>query len=143
MFKKGFLFSRAQIHNSQKFTLTPFFFSFKFFISIERLGFWFNIYSSSKKYRQIWLSFIFLTFYLGTEIPKTKSPAPAEAPNKETGNQNIAAQTFTFRELATATRNFRQECLIGEGGFGRVYKGRLEKTGQVKKALLLFFLSSI
>ncbi|XP_062078750.1 probable serine/threonine-protein kinase PBL25 [Humulus lupulus] len=54
--------------------------------------------------------------------------------NKEAasnGNQNIAAHTFTFRELATATKNFRQECLLGEGGFGRVYKGRLEKTGQI------------
>ncbi|KAK2632066.1 hypothetical protein EUGRSUZ_L02048, partial [Eucalyptus grandis] len=46
-------------------------------------------------------------------------------------NNNVAAQTFTFRELATATKNFRQECLIGEGGFGRVYKGMLDKTGQV------------
>lgn len=40
------------------------------------------------------------------------------------------AQTFTFRELAIATKNFRDECFIGEGGFGRVYKGQLE-TGQV------------
>ncbi|KAH7280781.1 hypothetical protein KP509_36G014200 [Ceratopteris richardii] len=45
--------------------------------------------------------------------------------------QHIAAQTFTFRELAAATKNFRNDCLIGEGGFGRVYKGRLESTGQV------------
>lgn len=44
---------------------------------------------------------------------------------------HIAAQTFTFRELAAATKNFRPECLIGEGGFGRVYKGRLESTGQI------------
>lgn len=44
---------------------------------------------------------------------------------------NIAAQTFTFRELAAATKNFMQESFIGEGGFGRVYKGRLESTGQV------------
>ncbi|KAE8681736.1 Serine/threonine-protein kinase PBS1 [Hibiscus syriacus] len=50
---------------------------------------------------------------------------------RETGNNNIAAETFTFRQLATATRNFRQECLIGEGGFGRVYKGKLDKTGQI------------
>ncbi|XP_059632686.1 serine/threonine-protein kinase PBL27 [Cornus florida] len=44
---------------------------------------------------------------------------------------HIAAQTFTFRELAAATKNFRQESQLGEGGFGRVYKGRLESTGQV------------
>lgn len=46
-------------------------------------------------------------------------------------SNNIAAQTFTFRELAAATKNFRQEYLLGEGGFGRVYKGRLDKTDQV------------
>ncbi|KAH1091275.1 hypothetical protein J1N35_018532 [Gossypium stocksii] len=56
-----------------------------------------------------------------------KEPAvPKDGPTA-----NIAAQTFSFRELATATKNFRPECLLGEGGFGRVYKGRLESTGQV------------
>jgi hypothetical protein len=46
--------------------------------------------------------------------------------HRDGNSQNIAAQTFTFRELAAATKNFRQDCLLGEGGFGRVYKGRLE-----------------
>jgi len=44
---------------------------------------------------------------------------------------HIAAQTFTFRELAAATKNFRPQSFLGEGGFGRVYKGCLETTGQV------------
>ncbi|KZV44077.1 hypothetical protein F511_10748 [Dorcoceras hygrometricum] len=39
-------------------------------------------------------------------------------------------QIFTFRELAIATKSFMPECLLGEGGFGRVYKGRL-LNGQV------------
>ncbi|KAL2488073.1 Serine/threonine-protein kinase [Forsythia ovata] len=60
-----------------------------------------------------------------------KTQTEATNNDKEGGNNNIAAQTFTFRELATATKNFRQECLVGEGGFGRVYKGHLDKTGQI------------
>ena len=62
--------------------------------------------------------------------------------HRDGNSQNIAAQTFTFRELAAATKNFRQDCLLGEGGFGRVYKGRLE-NGQVcdsKNALNSMFL---
>ncbi|XP_060185016.1 probable serine/threonine-protein kinase PBL7 [Lycium barbarum] len=47
------------------------------------------------------------------------------------GSGHIAGHTFTFRELASATKNFRADCLLGEGGFGRVYKGRLERTNQI------------
>ncbi|XP_071734551.1 probable serine/threonine-protein kinase PBL7 [Rutidosis leptorrhynchoides] len=50
---------------------------------------------------------------------------------KDGGSTHIAGHTFTFRELAAAAKNFRADCLLGEGGFGRVYKGRLESTNQV------------
>ncbi|XP_047158905.1 serine/threonine-protein kinase PBL34-like isoform X2 [Vigna umbellata] len=36
---------------------------------------------------------------------------------------------FTFNELKLATRNFRPESLLGEGGFGCVFKGWIEENG--------------
>jgi len=36
---------------------------------------------------------------------------------------------FTFNELKMATRNFRPESLLGEGGFGCVFKGWIEENG--------------
>ncbi|KAL6542911.1 putative serine/threonine-protein kinase pbl23 [Orobanche hederae] len=41
------------------------------------------------------------------------------------------AEVLTFREVASATENFNPELLVGEGGFGRVYKGHIKKTNQV------------
>ncbi|KAL0676584.1 hypothetical protein Bca4012_004565 [Brassica carinata] len=42
------------------------------------------------------------------------------------GKGNISAQIFTFRDLCVATKNFNPENQLGEGGFGRVYKGHIE-----------------
>ncbi|XP_004297955.1 PREDICTED: probable receptor-like protein kinase At5g15080 isoform X3 [Fragaria vesca subsp. vesca] len=36
---------------------------------------------------------------------------------------------FTFNELKSAAKNFRPENLLGEGGFGCVYKGWISETG--------------
>ncbi|KAG8085848.1 hypothetical protein GUJ93_ZPchr0010g8859 [Zizania palustris] len=54
------------------------------------------------------------------------------APSTEDGSLPlpIAGQAFAFRELAAATDHFTPYNLVGEGGFFRVYKGQLEKTGQ-------------
>ncbi|XP_010267693.1 PREDICTED: serine/threonine-protein kinase CDL1-like isoform X2 [Nelumbo nucifera] len=46
------------------------------------------------------------------------------------GNGEATIQVFTYNELAAATMNFKPESLLGEGGFGRVYKGRIESTNQ-------------
>ncbi|KAK9084852.1 hypothetical protein Sjap_025263 [Stephania japonica] len=46
------------------------------------------------------------------------------------GDGNVAAQIFTFQELDAATNSFSDECLLGEGGFGRVYKAHVESRNQ-------------
>lgn len=47
------------------------------------------------------------------------------------GKNNISADIFTFHDLSIATNNFDAGNLVGEGGFGRVYKGRVEGRKEV------------
>uniref|UniRef100_A0A5B7A5L6 Putative serine/threonine-protein kinase RLCKVII n=1 Tax=Davidia involucrata TaxID=16924 RepID=A0A5B7A5L6_DAVIN len=51
--------------------------------------------------------------------------------SKDGETDGIEAPTFTFSQLAAATENFKSEYFLGEGGFGKVYKGKVEDTGQV------------
>ncbi|KAH9322406.1 hypothetical protein KI387_017045 [Taxus chinensis] len=47
------------------------------------------------------------------------------------GDLKLASQLlkFSFNELKAATRNFRPESILGEGGFGCVFKGWIEENG--------------
>lgn len=51
------------------------------------------------------------------------------------GHAQISAQVFGFFELAASTENFNPDCLVGEGGFGRVYKGYIESIEKVSLSL--------
>ncbi|XP_008781318.2 probable serine/threonine-protein kinase PIX13 [Phoenix dactylifera] len=59
------------------------------------------------------------TFWQSTGSSVSDGEASPEGRILEAPNLRI----FTFAELKRATRNFKPETVIGEGGFGRVYKG--------------------
>ncbi|GAB4835443.1 hypothetical protein Ancab_000350 [Ancistrocladus abbreviatus] len=67
-------------------------------------------------------------------LSKEEQQPVAEIPKENVGassSSSSSAQSYTFRELAMATKNFRQEYLLGEGSFGKVFKGKLQSSGQV------------
>lgn len=51
----------------------------------------------------------------------------------------INARKFIFAELEAATKNFKKDYILGEGGFGKVYKGHIEDAKQVDEILLIIF----
>ncbi|CAH9091709.1 unnamed protein product [Cuscuta europaea] len=62
--------------------------------------------------------------------PKSRLKLKDACVKNEEADQ-IPGKTFTFRQLAAACKNFRGDCLVGEGGFGRVYRGRLDSNQEV------------
>ncbi|CAH2047949.1 unnamed protein product [Thlaspi arvense] len=54
---------------------------------------------------------------------------------KKYGNVKNGGRIFKFKELIAATDNFSMDCMIGEGGFGRVYKGFLTSLNQAEPLL--------
>lgn len=78
------------------------------------------------------VGFIFL---LITATPSTRQYTSNDQ-SEEIDVDNIPARKFTFRELEAATSNFSQVNVLGEGGFGKVYRGLLPSINQVFTRLL-------
>lgn len=55
--------------------------------------------------------------------------------NKRTDGMTSAPtlRIFSFKELKAATRNFHMDTVLGEGGFGRVYKGWVHEKSSAKE----------
>ncbi|KAF9595624.1 hypothetical protein IFM89_001497 [Coptis chinensis] len=66
------------------------------------------------------LAVIFLSIYLFRKIKN--------ADVIEDWELNIGPHRFTYEELKVATKGFREKELLGFGGFGRVYKGKLPNS---------------
>lgn len=59
-------------------------------------------------------------------VGSDKKGSPAISRDGDDDTKTNVARSFAFKELVTVTQNFREANLIGEGGFGSVYKGRLD-----------------
>ena len=96
--------------------------------------------SDTKMYE---LCFVYSLHFWVKKILSESGTVNGKVNSPKTGG---GAKSFTFKELASATRNFREVNLLGEGGFGRVYKGRLD-SGQVRSStplkINLFFFHKI
>ncbi|TVU32342.1 hypothetical protein EJB05_24067, partial [Eragrostis curvula] len=53
----------------------------------------------------------------------------------EFGDENLELPFFSFGDIVTATNNFSDDNMLGQGGFGKVYKGMLEKKEVAIKRL--------
>lgn len=117
-----------------------------FFLTIDNLG--------SLQDNLCGLSYVSLVLVLGFHLFEVKR-APKESVRKEEASKDeellmevrnfsfhgsegseagkaiIRAQLFTFDQVIAATGNFRSDYFLGEGGFGKVYKGFLADTNEV------------
>jgi hypothetical protein len=61
---------------------------------------------------------------------RVSSASVPATPRCEEGEilQSPNVRSFTFNELKTSTRNFRPDSVLGEGGFGSVFKGWIDEN---------------
>jgi len=60
----------------------------------------------------------------GNSINQLSAPHEVEDLRQNSGSN---VYVFTFNELKTITKNFRVDYVLGEGGFGTVYKGHIDE----------------
>ncbi|KAK9289875.1 hypothetical protein L1049_008036 [Liquidambar formosana] len=61
-----------------------------------------------------------------SKVSFTSIPATPKSEGEILESSNL--KNFSFSELRTATRNFRPDSVLGEGGFGSVFKGWIDEN---------------
>uniref|UniRef100_A0A0A9DMH1 non-specific serine/threonine protein kinase n=1 Tax=Arundo donax TaxID=35708 RepID=A0A0A9DMH1_ARUDO len=67
----------------------------------------------------------------GLSASSSRVPAASVPPTPRSEGeilQSANVRSFTFNELKISTRNFRPDSVLGEGGFGSVFKGWIDET---------------
>ncbi|KAD7480105.1 hypothetical protein E3N88_03241 [Mikania micrantha] len=61
------------------------------------------------------------------DVKVTSATVPPSPRSEDEILQSANLKSFTFNVLRTATRNFRPDSVLGEGGFGLVFKGWIDE----------------
>ena len=61
----------------------------------------------------------------GSKVSSVSVPSTPRTEGEILQSSNMKA--FSFNELKAATRNFRPDSMVGEGGFGCVFKGWIDE----------------
>lgn len=75
-----------------------------------------------------------MLFFVGVNSGSSSSksstvPATRRSEGEILESSNL--KSFTFSELKNATRNFRPDSVLGEGGFGSVFKGWIDERSLI------------
>lgn len=70
--------------------------------------------------------------HIAMKEPKSHSHSASLSSDCDSETDGFKARKFALADLVAATESFKDENFLGEGGFGRVYKGHLKDTGEVK-----------
>ncbi|PON76344.1 Mitogen-activated protein kinase kinase kinase [Trema orientale] len=62
----------------------------------------------------------------GSKVSSVSVPSTPRTEGEILQSSNM--KSFSFNELKTATRNFRPDSMVGEGGFGSVFKGWIDEN---------------
>lgn len=73
--------------------------------------------------------------YNSQNISDTSTESSVRFSFKSLSQRPSNLRVFTFAELKTATKNFSRSLMIGEGGFGPVYRGVLRETERIDIAV--------
>ena len=61
-------------------------------------------------------------------LSRSISYDPSGTTDQERGSSYFGVHLFTYNELEVATNNFDSAKELGDGGFGTVYYGKIERT---------------
>lgn len=114
-------------HFLYRFCTLVFFETSKMLQQFERVG---------ESYTCVFLSAVTETRYLNASNRELAAPQDAQASTDVvvdppgSNNKDVPQLLeFNFQELKSATGNFRPDSILGEGGFGYVFKGWIEENG--------------